>query len=54
MELRACCVELLTEREHVLRHMHVTSLGFCLSVNVSEKSLNLEKTISSVLSVIVK
>ena len=32
--------------------MLVTPLGFCLRVTVNEKSLNLEKTTSSVLSVL--
>ena len=37
-----------TERES----MRVTPLGFCLRVIVNEKLLNLEKTTSSVLSVL--
>ena len=38
----------ITERES----MRVTHLGFCLRVIVNEKPLNLEKTTSSVLSVL--
>ena len=34
------------------RGMRVTPLGFCLRVIVNEKPLNLEKTTSSVLSVL--
>ena len=41
---------------HPYCHLHgvrVTPLGFCFRVFVNEKPLNLEKTISSVISVIV-
>ena len=41
-----------TERRPVLRDMRVTPLGFCLRVIVHENLLNLEKTTSSVLSVL--
>ena len=41
------------EREPVLRRMRLTSLGCCLRVIVNEKPLNLWKTTSSFLSVIV-
>ena len=41
------------EREPVLCRIHVTHLGFCLSVIKNENWLNLENTTSSVLSVIV-
>ena len=40
------------EREPVLRRMRVTPLDFCLRIIVNEKPLNLEKTTSSVLSVL--
>ena len=37
----------------VIQHsMHVTPLGFCLRIIVNEKPLNLEKTTSSALSVL--
>ena len=36
----------------IKRHMRVTPLGFCLGVIVDEKPLNLKKTKSSILSVI--
>ena len=36
----------------IQRSMHVTPLGFCLGVIVNEKLLNLDKTTSSVLSVV--
>ena len=32
--------------------MRVTTLGLCLMVNINEKPLNLEKTTSSILSVL--
>ena len=41
-----------SQREPVLRHMHVTSLGLCLRVTVNENPLNHEKTTFSVLSVL--
>ena len=41
-----------TKRKPVLRRLHVTSLGFCLRVIVNETHTNLEKTTSSVLSVV--
>ena len=41
-----------TERRHVLHGMRETCLGFCLRVIVKRKPLNLEKTTSSVLSVL--
>ena len=40
------------EREPVLRRLRVTPLYFCVRVFVNEKHINLEKTTSSVLSVI--
>ena len=40
------------EREPDLRRMRVTPLDFCLRIIVNEKPLNLEKTTSSVLSVL--
>ena len=40
------------QREHVLCRLRETPLGFCLRVSVNEFHPNLEKTISSVLSVI--
>ena len=36
----------------IQRGMHETPLGFCLRVLANEKPLNLEKMISSVLSVL--
>ena len=51
-ELRACRVELQDIEEPVLRGMRVTPLGFCLSVIVNEKPLDLERTTPSVLSVL--
>ena len=36
----------------IQRGMRITSLGFCLRVIVNEKPLNLEKTTSSVLSIL--
>ena len=41
-----------TEREPVLRRLRVTFLGFCLRVIVNEILIDLEKTTSGVLSVI--
>ena len=41
------------KRGLVLRRIRVTPLGFCLWIIVNEKPSNLEKTTSSVLSVIV-
>ena len=41
-----------TERNPVLRRMHITPLGYCFRVIVNEKPLNLEKTTTSVLSVL--
>ena len=41
------------EREPVLRRMRVTPLGLYLMVIVKEKPLNLEKTTSSVLPVLI-
>ena len=41
-----------TERKPVLRRMRVTPLDLCLRVIVNEKPYNLEKTISSDLSVL--
>ena len=41
-----------TERESVLCRLRVTPLGFCLRIIVNKKHINLEQTISSVLSVI--
>ena len=40
------------QRECILRRLRVTPLGFCLRVIVNEILINLEKTTSSVLSVI--
>jgi len=41
-----------TEIESVQRRMRVAPLGLCLRVFLNEKPLNLEKTTSSVLSVL--
>ena len=41
-----------TQREPVLRRLHITPLGFCLRVIVNERNTNLENTTFSVLSVI--
>ena len=41
-----------TERELVLRRLRVTPSGFCVRVIVNETHINLEKTTSRVLSVI--
>ena len=41
-----------TEGKPALRNTRVTPLGICLKVFVNETSLNLEKTTSSVLSVL--
>ena len=41
------------EREPDLRRLRVTPLGFCLRVIVNETQINLEKTTSCVISVII-
>ena len=53
-EGRSCSllVNYKTEREPVLRRLRITFLGFCLRVIITEKHIHLEKTTSSVLSVI--
>ena len=43
---------IIRQREHVLRRLRETPLSFCLRVIVNEFHSNLEKTTSSVLSVI--
>ena len=50
MKLFLQYIYLLQDRER--ESMRVTPLGFCLRVIVNEKPLNLEKTTSSVLSVL--
>ena len=44
---------MLRQMTRQIENMRVTPLGFCLRVNCERKPLNLEKTTSSVISIIV-
>ena len=47
-----CAVGVELQHRESMCQLHITPLGFCLMVIVDEKPLNLEKTTSSDLSVI--